>query len=109
MVGFCHTQYICTEGLSTGLRALIKQDYLSENGPLSTKIDEVHENGKLIRRLVSQKIGVWADVTLVVNSIIVGIVGHFLGMRVASFLYGLLGLYGAYFSIRIMPNSKPHS
>lgn len=96
------------EGLSTGLRALIKQDYLSENGPLTTKI-ELHENGKLIRRLVSQKIGVWADVTLVVNSVIVGILGHFLGMRVASFLYGLLGLYGAYFSIRIMPDSKPHN
>ena len=96
------------EGLSTGLRALIKQDYLCENGPLRT-LTTPDERGRRLRRQVCNKIGIWTNVVAVVNGLVVGVLGTFVGMRFASFVFGIIAFYAAYFSVFVLPDTKPRS
>uniref|UniRef100_A0A7S4MSJ2 Uncharacterized protein n=1 Tax=Odontella aurita TaxID=265563 RepID=A0A7S4MSJ2_9STRA len=95
------------EGASTGLRALLKQDYLHENGPLGESSTGHDAEGRRLRRQVVNKTGIWSDVTLIANSLVVGVLGHFFGMRTASFAFGVLGLFAAHFSLYTLPDTKP--
>lgn len=68
------------EGLSCGLRALVKQDYLHEHGPLReiiTKNDGDDNKRKMLRRQINNKISIWTDMTLLVDSFVVGFIGSY--------------------------------
>eukprot|EP00581_Thalassiosira_minuscula_P000245 CAMPEP_0183739420 /NCGR_PEP_ID=MMETSP0737-20130205/57008_1 /TAXON_ID=385413 /ORGANISM="Thalassiosira miniscula, Strain CCMP1093" /LENGTH=597 /DNA_ID=CAMNT_0025974217 /DNA_START=98 /DNA_END=1891 /DNA_ORIENTATION=- len=96
------------EAVSTGLRALVKQDYLHERGPIGPLTEGCDDDGgRMVRRQVCNKTGIWTDVTLIANALVVGVVGRYLGMRVASLTYGMLAVYAVYFSACVLPDTKP--
>jgi hypothetical protein len=117
------------EGMSTGLRDLNKKDYRNSSGPLGNssrlfvagklrshgyeRNNEILYNSVLekkaaaVRRMVQGLSSPWASWCGVLNSISVGIIGRFLGMRCASLTYAIVAVFAAYISIAVIPNSKP--
>ena len=110
------------EGLSSGLRDLNKRDYRDEHGPLgersrnfvATKLGLMGANdtivepqAKVVRRLVQGLASPWSEWCDVLNSIAVGIIGHYCGMRLASLTYMGVAVFAAYVSAAVIPDSKP--
>lgn len=109
------------EGISSGLRDLNKRDYRDKHGPLgdrsrvfvATKLgrsvddDIVEEEAKVVRRKVQGLASPWSDWCDILNSIAVGVIGHYCGMRFASFTYMGVAVFAAYVSAAVIPDSKP--
>merc|ERR1712007_109155 len=81
------------EGFSTGLRALVGNDYcLHDDSLVASKKDRASRSATGYfdeQQCLSFRAmcGVWADATIVMNALIVGVVGHVFGMRSASLSY----------------------
>eukprot|EP00597_Dinobryon_sp_UTEXLB2267_P000625 CAMPEP_0170065778 /NCGR_PEP_ID=MMETSP0019_2-20121128/5734_1 /TAXON_ID=98059 /ORGANISM="Dinobryon sp., Strain UTEXLB2267" /LENGTH=488 /DNA_ID=CAMNT_0010272725 /DNA_START=166 /DNA_END=1632 /DNA_ORIENTATION=+ len=112
------------EGMSTGLRDLHKKDYRHSKGPLgdmsrlfiSKKLDLdltkdnsifIESEAKVLRRKVQGLASPWADWCGILNSIAVGIIGRYCGMRFASFTYASIAAFAVYISIAVIPDSRP--
>jgi len=112
------------EGMSTGLRDVNKKDYRNKNGPLGdlsrkfitnklkmigmnyTDSTEVEYKAKLLRNKIQGLAGPWADWCGILNSIAVGIIGRYYGMRQASFVYASVAAFAVYVSVSVIPDSK---
>mmetsp|Transcript_81089 Transcript_81089/g.153946 ORF Transcript_81089/g.153946 Transcript_81089/m.153946 type:complete len:515 (-) Transcript_81089:69-1613(-) len=100
------------EGMSTGLRGVVKNDYVVRNGVLAARKDRVgrSEEGYFNeeqRNAFSTLTNIWSDATLIINGLIVGVVGQFFGMTTASLAYAGLALLATLFVGLYMPESKP--
>ena len=98
------------EGFFTGLRELVKQDYLDTNGPLGDLSRDMagYVSPVQLRRQLVNKTQVWKDATMIVNSLVLGLVGNFFGMAVAACVFGVLGLCSTLFVLAFMLDTKPN-
>ena len=101
------------EGFSCGLRALNASDCRHRDGPmghLSRTFVSVSEteskDAELARRQVQAMTEIWVDIGGLFNSLTVGLVGGFLGMRVTSLVYAVVAVVAVY-SSAVAPDSKP--
>lgn len=109
------------EGFSCGLRALNASDCRHRDGPMghlsrtfvsvsdSDKDKETEietKDAELVRRQVQSMTGIWLDIGGLFNSLMVGLVGGFFGMRVTSLVYAVVAMFAVY-SSAVAPDSKP--
>lgn len=104
------------EGISTGLRALVGNDYsLHDECLVASQVDRqpgrsTRDSGHFDeKQCLSFKafVGIWADVSIVINSVVIGVVGQCFGMHVASLAYAGLSIFAATFCTFGMPETKP--
>ena len=119
------------EGFSCGLRALNASDCRHRDGPMGhlsrtfvsvsvsvseadienntdkeVEVEVESKDAELVRRQVQSMTGIWLDIGGLFNSMMVGLVGGFLGMRVTSLLYAVVAMVAVY-SSALAPDSKP--
>jgi len=113
------------EGFSCGLRALNASDCRHRDGPIGqlsrdfVSVSDIENNtdkeieaeieskdAELVRRQVQSMTGIWLDIGGLFNSLMVGLVGGFFGMRVTSLVYAVVAMVAVY-SSALAPDSKP--
>jgi hypothetical protein len=115
------------EGFSCGLRALNASDCRHRDGPMGhlsrtfvsvsvsetdienntdKKVEIESKDAEIVRRQVQSMTGIWLDIGGLFNSLAVGLVGGFFGMRVVSLLYAIVAMVAVY-SSALAPDSKP--
>jgi hypothetical protein len=70
------------------------------------KVEIESKDAEIVRRQVQSMTGIWLDIGGLFNSLAVGLVGGFFGMRVVSLLYAIVAMVAVY-SSALAPDSKP--